>query len=101
MVGQIELQILEGSLPIAVQWSKNGQTIDVASGLGLGSPSLFDIGGSTGFSNSVSIRSNDEYSSTLIIERLDFKHRGNYTCTATNAAGISSHSAELTVNGTV
>jgi hypothetical protein len=97
MRSAISCQILEGSLPISFQWSKNGQNIDSTSGLGMGSPSMFDS--IVGFSNSVSIRSNDEYSSTLIIERLDFKHRGNYTCTATNAAGISSHSAELTVNG--
>ena len=49
--------------------------------------------------NSISIRSNDEYSSTLIIDRLQFSHRGNYTCTASNAAGKSSHTAELKVNG--
>ncbi len=97
MRSAISCQILEGSLPISFQWSKNGQNIDSTSGLGMGSPSMFDS--IVGFSNSVSIRSNDEYSSTLIIERLDFKHRGNYTCTATNAAGISAHSAELTVNG--
>jgi hypothetical protein len=97
MRSAISCQILEGSLPISFQWSKNGQNIDSTSGLGMGSSSMFDS--IVGFSNSVSIRSNDEYSSTLIIERLDFKHRGNYTCTATNAAGISAHSAELTVNG--
>ena len=47
----------------------------------------------------ISIRSNDEYSSTLIIDRLEFGHRGNYTCMASNAAGSSSHTAELKVNG--
>ena len=49
--------------------------------------------------SAISIRSNDEYSSTLIIDRLQFSHRGNYTCTASNAAGKSSHTAELKVNG--
>ena len=49
--------------------------------------------------SAISIRSNDEYSSTLIIDRLQFSHRGNYTCTASNAAGMSSHTAELKVNG--
>ena len=47
----------------------------------------------------MSIRSNDEYSSTLIIDHLEFHHRGNYTCTASNAAGSSQHTAELIVNG--
>jgi hypothetical protein len=50
--------------------------------------------------SAISIRSNDEYSSTLIIDRLEFNHRGNYTCTASNAAGMSFHTAELKVNGT-
>ena len=49
----------------------------------------------------VTLRSNDEYSSTLIIDRLEFVHRGNYTCTASNAAGSSSHTAELSVNGSI
>ena len=49
----------------------------------------------------VSIRSNDEYSSTLIIDHLQFHHRGNYTCTASNAAGSSKHTAELIVNGRI
>lgn len=77
MRSAVSCQILEGSLPIVFHWSKNGQIIDGASGLGVGSPSIFDL--SSGFSNPVAIRSNDEYSSTLIIDRLDFSHRGNYT----------------------
>ena len=81
MRSAVSCQILEGSLPIEFDWTKDG--------LSLG-PSGID---------GVTIRSNDEYSSTLIVDHLKFLHRGNYTCKASNAAGFASHSAELTVNG--
>ena len=76
-----EFQILEGNLPIAFGWDKNGGRLSPAEDATL------------------SIRSNDQYSSTLIIDRLQFGHRGNYTCTASNAAGSATFTAELTVNG--
>ena len=76
-----KFQILEGNLPIAFGWDKNGGRLSPAEDATL------------------SIRSNDQYSSTLIIDRLQFGHRGNYTCTASNAAGSATYTAELTVNG--
>ena len=81
MRSAVSCQILEGSLPIQFDWTKDG--------LSLGSSGI----------DGVTIRGNDEYSSTLIIDHLRFLHRGNYTCKASNAAGFASHSAELTVNG--
>ena len=69
-------------MPIAFGWDKNGARL---------SPPEDDA--------TLSIRSNDQYSSTLIIDRLQFGHRGNYTCTASNAAGSATYTAELTVNG--
>ena len=87
MRSAVSCQILEGSLPITFRWDKDGQPLQGSSGLF--EPVL----------DGVVIRSNDEYSSTLIIDHLKFEHRGNYTCVATNAAGLASHSAELTVNG--
>ena len=86
MRSAVSCQILEGSLPITFRWEKDG--------VGLSLP------GSTSIMDGVSIRSNDEYSSTLIIDHLQFRHRGNFTCLASNSAGSASHTAELTVNGT-
>lgn len=37
--------------------------------------------------------------STLVIEAVKARHRGNYTCYAQNRAGSSSHSAHLAING--
>ena len=88
MRSAVSCQILEGSLPITFRWDKDGQA------LGAGTSGVFGA-----IIDGVVIRSNDEYSSTLIIDHLKFQHRGNYTCEAINAAGTATHSAELTVNG--
>ena len=37
--------------------------------------------------------------SMLVISRVDYQHSGVYTCRAENPAGITTHSAELKVNG--
>lgn len=37
--------------------------------------------------------------STLSIESVKARHRGNYTCYAQNRAGSASHSAYLAING--
>ena len=39
--------------------------------------------------------------SILMISSVDYQHSGVYTCRAENAAGVSSHSAELLVNGKI
>ena len=88
MRSAVSCQILEGSLPITFRWDKDGQP------LGATHAGMFGA-----VVDGVVIRSNDEYSSTLIIDHLKFQHRGNYTCEAINAAGKAMHSAELTVNG--
>ena len=128
MRSAVSCQILEGNLPIKFHWEKNGRKLygdeilfnsekrkssfhGSRGGGGKSSNSImydgsnwkFDdgYGGHPKRDTSISIRSNDEYSSTLIIDRLEFSHRGNYTCTASNAAGMSSHTAELKVNGNI
>lgn len=124
MRSAVSCQILEGNLPIKFHWEKNGRQLygDDTSYNSEKRKTLLSYGGSRSGKKSnsimfdgsnwkydsyghnkrdaaISIRSNDEYSSTLIIDRLEFSHRGNYTCTASNAAGMSSHTAELKVNG--
>lgn len=37
--------------------------------------------------------------STLSIEAVKARHRGNYTCYAQNRAGMTTHSAYLAING--
>ena len=37
--------------------------------------------------------------SMLVISSVDYKHRGNYSCTAKNMAGMRTQTAELKVNG--
>ena len=37
--------------------------------------------------------------SLLSISSVDYQHSGEYTCRAENPAGVTSHSAELLVNG--
>lgn len=83
MRSAVSCQVLAGNLPLTFAWDRNGAAIDNYN--------------SNGNDEDVTVRSGDEYSSTLVIERLDFRHRGNYTCTVSNPAGSSSHTAELTV----
>ena len=87
MRSAVSCQILEGSLPITFHWDKDGQKLLQDNNV----ESIFSLEG-------IVVRNNDEYSSTLIIDRLKYEHSGNYTCLASNAAGSSQHSAELTVN---
>ena len=37
--------------------------------------------------------------SILMISSVDYQHSGVYTCRAENPAGVTTHSAELKVNG--
>ena len=37
--------------------------------------------------------------SMLVISSVDYQHSGVYTCRAENPAGVTTHSAELKVNG--
>ncbi len=77
MRSAVSCQILQGNLPITFTWT--------------------DSSGRPLTSAGISVRANDEYSSTLVIDSLSYDHSGNYSCTAENEAGKASHTAELTV----
>lgn len=81
MRAAISCQIVEGDLPVMFTWIKVDGGVN--NGLGVGTVT----------------RNHDEYSSSLIIERITTEHAGNYTCIATNAAGEEKFTVPLTVNG--
>lgn len=78
MRAAISCQILEGDLPVSFRWERNSKQI-----LGTG--------------NEI-IRRLDEYSTSLVIEKISSEYSGNYTCTASNVAGLEKFTVPLTVN---
>lgn len=78
MRAAISCQILEGDLPVSFRWERNSKQI-----LGTG--------------NEI-IRRLDEYSTSLVIEKISSDYSGNYTCTASNVAGLEKFTVPLTVN---
>ncbi|XP_066908795.1 cell adhesion molecule Dscam2-like [Halyomorpha halys] len=77
MRAAISCQVLEGDLPLSFQWQRNDKD-----DLGFG----------------VAVRRLDEYSSSLVIEKVESSHSANYTCIAQNIAGSESFTVPLTVN---
>lgn len=73
--------ILKGDQPIQIEWALNGQPI------------------SHDFSDITVVTS--KRVSLLTIDAVTASHAGEYTCVATNAAGGTSFSASLAVNGTI
>lgn len=55
---------------------------------------------SIGYNEGIQISNVNKKISTLSIDSVQEEHSGTYTCLVQNKAGISSHSAELHVNGT-
>jgi len=80
MRAAISCQIIEGDLPVTFRWERNGQQLP--------SPGLLAVA-----------RRLDEYSTSLVIERISSAHSGDYTCIAQNVAGTVSFTVPLTVNG--
>ena len=78
-VGQLLCTVVKGDEPLTINWSLQGE--ELSSGPDL---TTSQIGTRT---------------SLLMISSVSYRHTGKYTCTATNAAGSSSISAELKVNG--
>jgi hypothetical protein len=80
-VGQLLCSVVKGDEPLTIAWSLQGE--ELSSGPDL---TTSQIGSRT---------------SLLIISSVSYRHTGKYTCTASNAAGSSSSSAELKVNGKI
>lgn len=73
--------VIKGDRPISIEWSLNGEPI------GNNHPDM-----SIGTGKTVSL---------LTIDGVTAKHAGEYTCSASNAAGGTSYSASLIVNGII
>ncbi|XP_061930189.1 cell adhesion molecule Dscam2 isoform X39 [Apis cerana] len=72
--------IVKGDLPIELAWALNGQPI------------------SANNHPDITISSTGKRVSLMTIEAVSGSHAGEYTCTASNAAGATSYSATLAVN---
>lgn len=68
-----------GDLPLTITWMFNGQPISQR--------------------NNNYLMTNSKRSSLLIIESVDAKHAGSYTCIGENRAGRNSYSTDLVVYG--
>ena len=76
---QLTCVITRGDQPLSITWSLKGDIIN-------SDPTL-------------STTMLGTQASMLVITAVDYHHSGVYTCRAENAAGVSTHSAELRVNG--
>ncbi len=76
---QLTCVVSHGDEPIAISWSLKGDVISSGPSL-----STTKIGSRT---------------SILIISSVSYRHSGDYTCQARNAAGADHRSTRLTVNG--
>lgn len=76
----IQCMAMKGDLPIEISWWLNEKPIEVASGISISkvSPRL----------------------SSLSIDSISDKHRGDFKCVARNKGGHAEYATELKVNGT-
>jgi hypothetical protein len=77
--------ISKGDLPIEIWWSFQDNSMNIIKTLST--------------NDGVMILRNSQKISSLNIDSVQGRHRGNYTCFAKNKAGIAHHSAFLHVNG--
>lgn len=75
----VQCVVSKGDFPISFTWKHNDKELDQSLG--------------------VTVSNTNRRISTLSIELVQAVHMGNYSCTAHNPAGETTHSAELNVNG--
>lgn len=80
--------ITKGDLPLKIWWSFNEDNAEIQK-------FTYNLTSNDG----VIVTRTSQKVSTLLIEALKGRHRGNYTCIAQNRGGIASHSAYLAING--
>jgi hypothetical protein len=77
--------ITKGDLPLNIWWQFSGESDDFS----------YNISSNDG----LMISRNSQKFSILAIEAVKARHRGNYTCFASNKGGIAQSSAYLAING--
>ena len=78
---QLSCAVTKGDLPLTISWSFHGHNL--TSDLGIETSNM------------------GSRASVLMIYSVGHKHRGSYTCTATNKAGKTSFTTNLNVNGSI
>ena len=76
---QVSCIVTKGDQPMTISWSFHGSSI--TSDLGITTMPTGPMG------------------SLLMVPSVAHKHRGNYTCKASNAVGVRTQTVELRVNG--
>ena len=76
---QLLCTVVSGDEPLSMKWSLQGQ--DLSPGPDLTTTQL------------------GTHTSILMLSSVNYRHTGTYTCFVSNPAGMTSHSAELVVNG--
>ncbi|XP_043494060.1 Down syndrome cell adhesion molecule-like protein Dscam2 isoform X4 [Polistes fuscatus] len=84
----VQCAVIKGDLPVDIVWSLNGQPIDVS-----GAPTNQNYD-----RQDIIVNRSNKRASTLTIDSVAARHAGEYSCTASNAAGSATHSSVLTVN---
>ena len=80
-IASVQCTVVKGDSPLEITWTFNGVTISNKLGL--------------------SITKMNQRISALTIEAVTAEHRGEYTCSARNLAGVFSHASFLNVNGKI
>ncbi|XP_076672534.1 Down syndrome cell adhesion molecule 1 isoform X37 [Andrena cerasifolii] len=76
----VTCSVTKGDKPLEISWAFNGTPIDGRHG------------------SDVVIASTNKKNSVLTVESVAARHAGEYTCSASNRAGATTHSAQLIVN---
>lgn len=77
----VTCSVTKGDQPIEISWTFNGTPIDSRD-------------------SDIVVASTNRKNSVLTIESVAARHAGDYTCTASNRVGATTHTAHLAVNGT-
>lgn len=97
---QVTCMVEKGDPPFTIAWSKDGEPIAGPSPAGFGNTGITGPR-HTQTPAGLRVTNIDAHSSTIVIERVNAAHSGNYTCLARNSVAEVLWTAELIVRGKV